>query len=257
MSDLLTTRQLQDLLQIDRVTIYRMLSDGRLTGFKVGGQWRFSRQEVEAWLQEQRASLDVAGPPDAAGEGALSSHALPLSCVQAVQSIYAEALDVAAVTTAPDGAPLTDVSNSCKLCDLILATEEGRRRCAASWRPPAGNRQSSPSLRTCHAGLLCLSAPIQVEGEWVASVASCQFVAPPAGGGDETWRAGLPALAADLGLAGGDLLAAADGVRRLPQSHWPRLTRLLQQVADTFCEIGQERLKLVNRLRRIAEMTHV
>ncbi len=49
--DLLTTKQLRDLLQVDRITIYRMLYDGRLHGFKVGGQWRFSRQEIEAWLQ--------------------------------------------------------------------------------------------------------------------------------------------------------------------------------------------------------------
>jgi excisionase family DNA binding protein len=256
MSDLLTTRQLQDLLQIDRVTIYRMLGDGRLTGFKVGGQWRFSRQEVEGWLQEQRASLDVAGPADTADEGDLSAHVLPLACVQAVQSVYAEALDVAAVTTAPDGALLTDVSNSCALCNLILATEEGQRRCAASWRLPAGDRQSSPSLRTCHAGLVCLSTPVKVESEWVANVASCQFAAPAAGS-DEVWRVNLPALAAALGLAEDDLLAAADSVRRLPESQWPRVARLLQQVADTFGEIGQERLKFVNRLRRIAEMTHV
>lgn len=47
MDDLLTTRQLQDLLRVDRITIYRMLNDGRLRGFKVGGQWRFSPREVE------------------------------------------------------------------------------------------------------------------------------------------------------------------------------------------------------------------
>lgn len=52
MDDLLTTRQLQELLQVDRITIYRMLNDGRLQGFKVGGQWRFSRQAVELWLRD-------------------------------------------------------------------------------------------------------------------------------------------------------------------------------------------------------------
>ena len=53
MADYMTTKQLVELLQLDRTTIYRMLSAGRLPGFKVGGRWRFSRQEIEAWLRER------------------------------------------------------------------------------------------------------------------------------------------------------------------------------------------------------------
>ncbi|MGB9754636.1 helix-turn-helix domain-containing protein [Roseiflexus castenholzii] len=43
MNDLLTTREVQDLLKLDRTTVYRMLKEGRLTGVKVGQQWRFHR----------------------------------------------------------------------------------------------------------------------------------------------------------------------------------------------------------------------
>lgn len=250
MNDLLTTRQLQDLLQVDRITIYRMLNDGHLPGFKVGGQWRFSRQEIETWLQEQRASLGVAALPAKDGEPS-SSHVLPLSCVQAIQSIYAEALDIAAVTTAPDGTPLTEISNSCEFCNLILATEQGRRRCAVSWQPHKAGRSSAPPVRTCHAGLLCVSVPIKVESEWVANVAACQFVA----GDGEAWSANLSGLASELGLNEGDLSAAANSVRVLPDDQMPRVTRLLQKVADTLGEIGQERRNLVGRLERIAEIT--
>jgi excisionase family DNA binding protein len=73
--DLLTTRQLQDLLRVDRITIYRMLKDGRLRGFKVGGQWRLSRGEIEIWLQEQQSRARwAAGPtrPAYVGAGRLS-----------------------------------------------------------------------------------------------------------------------------------------------------------------------------------------
>ena len=44
---LLTAKQVQELLHVDRTTIYRMLKDGRLTGIKVGQHWRFSEQEVD------------------------------------------------------------------------------------------------------------------------------------------------------------------------------------------------------------------
>ena len=254
MGDLLTTRQLQDLLQVDRVTIYRMLADGRLTGFKIGGQWRFSRQEIEAWLQEHRAALDVV---PLSHELPSSSHVLPLPCVQAIQSVYAEALDVAAVTIEPDGTLFTKISNSCRFCDLILSTDEGRRRCAASWRVPDGDRQAPPSIHACHAGLLCASVPVKVEGEWVVNVAGCQFVAPSPEGTGNAWLSNLPALAADLSLSESDLQAAAKKVRSMAEDQLPRVSRLLQQVADTFSEIGEERLKLIGRLQRIAEMTNI
>jgi len=236
--DLLTAKQLQDLLKVDRITIYRMLSDGRLTGFKVGGQWRFSRRQIESWLQERQTS------PDAADELPSDSQALPLHCVQAIQSIYAEALDVAAVTTSPEGTPLTAISNPCAFCDLILGTEDGRRRCAAAWR--AGDK----GIHACHAGLMCASAPVYVGGQWVANFAACQFVAQPP-------EADLTALAAALGLAEGDLRAAMGSIRQVPEPTLARITGLVGQVATTLGQIGQERLGLLNRLRRIAEITNL
>ena len=45
MAELLTTKQLEDLLKIDRITVYRMLNDGRLKCVKIGNQWRFPRNE--------------------------------------------------------------------------------------------------------------------------------------------------------------------------------------------------------------------
>lgn len=244
--DLLTTRQLQDLLQVDRITIYRMLNDGRLQGFKVGGQWRFSSREIEQWLQQQRADLEVHETSSPTPDDTLSSsHVLPLACVQAIQDVYAEALDIAAVTIDLDGTPLTGVSNSNDFCNLILSTVEGRRRCVASWRE-VGNGQA----RVCHAGLLCASAPIQVNGQPVAITAACQLAG-------EDWQAGLPALAAGLDLDAGELGAAAGSVRTAPGDHLSRVTRLLQRVTDTFSEIGQERLNLLSRLRHIAEVSKI
>jgi len=261
--DLLTAKQLQDLLKVDRITIYRMLGDGRLTGFKVGGQWRFSRRQIESWLQARQASLDVADERSesrsvsGADELPTDSQALPLHCVQAIQAIYAEALDVAAVTTNPDGTPLTSISNPCAFCDLILSTEEGRRRCAAAWQAADKGRGQPGQFHTCHAGLLCASAPVRVGGRWVANFAACQFVAQPLNGAPAAWEVGLPALAADLGLAESDLQATAASIRRVPEPALARISSLVEQVAVTLGQIGQERLGLVSRLRRIAEITNL
>jgi excisionase family DNA binding protein len=244
--DLLTTKQLQELLQVDRITIYRMLNDGRLRGFKVGGQWRFSRQEIEQWLQQRRADLDVVEPPHPVGDQAgAASHVLPLSCVQAIQGVCAEALDVASVTTDLTGTPLTDISNSREFCNLILSTDEGRRRCAAAW-----SQTDNGQVHSCHAGLLCANAPIVVNGQRVAVAAGCQFAT-------STWQTDLAALATDLGLNQNELRAASDDVRIVSNEYLGRVTSLLQRVADTFSEIGEERMSLLARLQHIAEMSRI
>jgi excisionase family DNA binding protein len=244
--DLLTTRQLQDLLQVDRVTIYRMLDDGRLRGFKVGGQWRFSRREIEAWLQEQQTKLDSAGTVPPLGRTlAPTIKTLPLSCVQAIQDVCAEVLDIASITVDLEGNPLTDISHSCPFCDLILSTEEGRRRCATAWRSVGDG-----SLHLCHAGLSCVSAPIEVGGQPVAITAGCQFTGGP-------WPVHLDTLAADLALDPRDLEAAAGSGRLVPDETLTRISRLLQRIAGTFSEIGEERLNLLSRLQHIAEMSKI
>jgi excisionase family DNA binding protein len=245
MDTLLTTRQLQDLLQVDRITIYRMLNDGRLQGFKVGGQWRFSRQEIEQWLQEQRADLhvtDISAPVD--GQGKPSPQVLPLSCVQAIQDVCAEALDVASVTTDLSGTPLVEISNSRSFCNLILSTQEGRRRCAASW-----SQVESSQVRTCHAGLLCASAFVIVNGQAVAITANCQIATL-------AWQADTSTLAAELDLNERELAMAAKDVQ-VSDEHLARVSSLLQRVAATFSEIGEERMSLLNRLRHIAQISSV
>ncbi len=261
---LLTVRQLQDLLQVDRITIYRMLSDGRLQGFKVGGQWRFSRQAIESWLLEQQARLESCEPPaDPGGGGQLSPSpdALPLSCLQAIQDIFAQALGIAAVTTTADGIPLTPIANSCRFCTLIFDTRAGRQRCIGSWRAalaesdlaPRLAEGNAPQFATCHAGLRYVWAWIEIEGRFVAAVHAGQFLEPPADGVGQP--APLAELAAATSLQAQELQRAWGSVPVLDRERQQQLSRLVQRVAATFSEIGAERLNLLGRLRRIAEIS--
>lgn len=254
MDALLTARQLQDLLQVDRITIYRMLNDGRLQGFKVGGQWRFSRQAIERWLQAQQASLEVAGIPQTGDELRPSPEGLPLRCMQAIQSIFAEALGVGTITTAVDGTPLTTISNSCKFCDLILGAENGRQRCINSWRAAAATPQEPfPYIATCHAGLSYVWGRIEIRGEFVAATHAGQFLNRQPE--DNDWSRRISELSAATGVDAGQLRAALASVPLLDRHKQEQLPRLLRRVTETFSEIGDERLSLVGRLQRIAEMT--
>lgn len=253
MDDLLTTKQLQDLLQVDRVTIYRMLGDGRLRGFKVGGQWRFSRQEIEIWLQEQQHALNGTDAFPPIDEMVVPSpQSLPLSCIQAIQAVCAEALEVAVVATDLKGSPLSEVSNSCDFCSLILSTGEGQHRCSESWR-----QSNSGRVYPCHAGLMCVSAPITVGGQMVAITTGCQFTIGLMDGNDRPAQVDPSTLAAELGLSEAGLRASLHSLREVPEAQLPRVSRLLQRMGATFSEIGEERLNLLSRLQQIAEMSQL
>jgi excisionase family DNA binding protein len=45
--------ELADFLRLKRQTIYNWLNQGKFSGIKVGGVWRFDRREVEGWLKSQ------------------------------------------------------------------------------------------------------------------------------------------------------------------------------------------------------------
>jgi len=49
----MTVEELASFLKVHRITIYRLLARGELPGFKVGKDWRFSRDEIDLWRRER------------------------------------------------------------------------------------------------------------------------------------------------------------------------------------------------------------
>lgn len=52
--DILTIQELAIYLKLNEKTAYRLASEGKLPGFKVGGSWRFKRIDIEQWIEEQK-----------------------------------------------------------------------------------------------------------------------------------------------------------------------------------------------------------
>jgi excisionase family DNA binding protein len=50
----LTTDEVLDYLQVNLRTIYRLIKAGRIPAVRVGRQWRFRKQDVDAWLSGSR-----------------------------------------------------------------------------------------------------------------------------------------------------------------------------------------------------------
>ena len=59
-----------ELLKINEKTAYKLAAAGKIPGFKVGGSWRFERQEIASWMkrkveeqQKRAAGLKAGGGP--------------------------------------------------------------------------------------------------------------------------------------------------------------------------------------------------
>ncbi|MCH5378017.1 MAG: helix-turn-helix domain-containing protein, partial [Planctomycetes bacterium] len=53
-AEFLTTRQLMDFLQLSRTKIWELVQKEGLPAFKIGGDYRYLRSEVLAWLEKYR-----------------------------------------------------------------------------------------------------------------------------------------------------------------------------------------------------------
>jgi excisionase family DNA binding protein len=51
--EIYTIKELSEHLRVHPTTIYRLLRQGRLPGFRVGSNWRFNRAAIEQWEQLQ------------------------------------------------------------------------------------------------------------------------------------------------------------------------------------------------------------
>ncbi len=52
--EILTLKQVADFLKVSERTIYRLAAAKKIPAFKVGGTWRFSRAELDQWIQLQQ-----------------------------------------------------------------------------------------------------------------------------------------------------------------------------------------------------------
>jgi excisionase family DNA binding protein len=52
--EVLTIKDVAKLLKVGEKTLYSMAQTGELPAFKVRGQWRFSRKDIDTWIEQQK-----------------------------------------------------------------------------------------------------------------------------------------------------------------------------------------------------------
>ena len=61
--DILTIKEVADYLKLTERTLYRLVQEGRVPGFKVGNSWRFKRADIEDWIERQKEQVLKAEEP--------------------------------------------------------------------------------------------------------------------------------------------------------------------------------------------------
>jgi excisionase family DNA binding protein len=202
-SGFLTTQQVQDLLDVDASTIYRMAGDGRLPAVRIGRQWRFPATEIEAMLRPAGTPMDPSVPSTdraaatvAVGDGATRGATtaapfgqpitlpppdeapLPPALVLAALEAIAPALGVAMVVTDLDGRPLTPIVNPAPAIIARSQDPEFTAACSREWRGFAHEPHLAPRLAPGRFGFLCAHSFVRSGPTLLAMVLAGGIAAP-------------------------------------------------------------------------------
>lgn len=246
MAEYLTAKQVIALLKIDRTTLYRMLKEDRIRGLKIGSHWRFPLEMINNLIEGK------APTPVMVNESAKDD--LPVHCVQPIQEVFSDIINLPALTTDVEGNPITAISNSCTFCNLIFNSEKGKAACMSSWKSLRFSHNNNAVFNTCHAGLSYSGANIALDGVDSAKIIAGQFYLQQPG---EEQKLKIATLADEYEIDKDTLLKAAEDIPVISEEIKPQLGKWLHKIARSFETIGSERKELIKKLREIAMISNV
>ena len=69
-TDILMIKEVAEYLKVTERTIYRLAAAKKIPAFMVGGSWRFSRADIDRWIQQQSSAvLDASHSSDISHPG--------------------------------------------------------------------------------------------------------------------------------------------------------------------------------------------
>ena len=57
---LMIFEETMEYLRLKKSTLYRLVQTGQIPASKVGGQWRFKKEEIDRWLRQQQVAYNRA-----------------------------------------------------------------------------------------------------------------------------------------------------------------------------------------------------
>ena len=251
MTSLLTAKELQALLQVDRSTIYRMAESGRLPAIKVGRQWRFPSEQISHWLGAEDSRAVPTTPTVAADEGNGSLPGLlPTEYVNEMAELLGQLLGVMVVVTDMDGRPISDAANPCGLFEAINENDDAVARCVVSWKRLADQIDLQPRFTPSHMGVLCARSYLRV-GTELKGMVLAGGIAP------EVWPPDpeeLDTIAESFGVPSDLVKSHVHEVFRLDEEGRQRVLSYLPRMAQMLSHSATERTNHLAKLDAIATL---
>jgi len=246
-----TALEIQEMLQIDRSTVYRMAEGGKIPAIKVGRQWRFPQDQIKSWLAAQVVSGAKAVSIRTASASAPLAEMLSRQCVQLIQDNFADLLGVMMVITDLDGRPITDISNPPPFFTRLSRYPQVMDKCLEHWRGMATAIDIEPRYERSHLGMLCARGLIRVGNELKGML----FLG---GLADESWPPTdeeSNRLAEDLDISQQEFKSAISDVHFLDDAGRKKTLEMIQRVANIISHIASERDEMLGKLDAIARLT--
>lgn len=243
----LTTRQLQELLQVDRLTIYRMLDAGEIPAFKVGRQWRFDSREIKRWLSGQGEAQSVGNEQTELAARSQGTENLPLAGMQTIQDSFAQALGLRLVIVTDDNRALTTPSNEQPLEQLLQTTSGGM-----GYLTELIEREQKPVLMPEEeASVGLLSQALQLGQQLQASLCCGPFVYAER---KELLKADLVRIAQASDLPSESLSELLLKTRMFNATERSQLAAILASVAVALETLVEQDLAFQHHLQKIANL---
>jgi excisionase family DNA binding protein len=249
MNTLYTVRQVQDILKVDRITIYRMLQDGRLKGMKIGQQWRFSQDEVQRLLGGNEPGSS------ALPQVPLADSSFPTHCVQTIQNLFSEISNLPGLTVDLNGELLTEISKPSSMMLRMLGTIQGRNLCRETWIQIVRESAVTSGVMQSREGFYFAAAPVYDTDAHIGAFISGQFYASKPDPYEELQR--VSEIARKYQLDAGMLQEEIKRTPVIPFERHPDVAAWVLAASHAIQSILKERTGFILRLQQIADLTQL
>ncbi|MBT8213557.1 MAG: helix-turn-helix domain-containing protein [Acidimicrobiia bacterium] len=244
--EFLTTRQVLDLIKVDKSTVYRMAEGGRIPAVKVGRQWRFPADQIQVWLDGNQSNQVPEQPVAKLVED------IPLGALHSLLQVFAELLGVMMVLTDMEGRPITPVANPCGLMTATGDDPEVLERCVQTWTADEGNDLSTHYVPTA-LGFECIHGYLRSGDRLLGMVLAGGVAAEP-------WPPPVADVVAGARLVGLDptiVTSHIEEVYYLDRLGKQELKSALPRIANALSRVISDHTQSTDRLRAIASLAGV
>lgn len=181
-------------------------------------------------------------------EGVAFEELFNIKDIQRLQDEFSDATGVASIITSPEGIPITQSSNFCRLCsDIIRKTEKGRENCYRANAELGQLKSDGPTIRPClSGGLWGAGAGISVGGHHVANWIIGQVR-------DESQNEDkVRDYARDIGVDENDVAQAFAEVPSMSRKQFSRISKVLFTLAKQLSAIAYQNIqqaRFINELK--------